>query len=96
MQVDEPVEQEQPRHRSPTPQAALPSFPRPVAPDAPSKSALALQGVDKALLGAEIIDPSHTLPLDAITRGPGELPVLSDRMRKRLTDLGITELFAGA
>ena len=92
VQDDEPAEE----HRSQTPQAALPSFPRPVAPDAPSKSTLALQGVDKALLGAELIDPSRTLPLDAFTPAPGEIPVLSDRMKKRLMDLGIVELFAGA
>ena len=96
MNVDGPIENTQPTQRSPTPQAALPSFPRPVVPDGPSKSTLALQGLDKALLGAELVDPSRTLPLDGIIRNPGELPVLSERMKKRLTELGIVELFAGA
>lgn len=92
---DEP-EPPKPPSRSPTPPAALPSFPLPVAPKAPSKATLALQGLDKALLNAELIDPALTLPLDALERPPNEGPVLSEKMKKRLVDLGVSELFAGA
>ena len=71
----------------------LPFFPLPVLPDAPSKSVLALQGLDQALVDAEVILPSKVLPIlsgkdDGGTR-------LSDRTRSRLRDIGITELFAG-
>lgn len=90
-------EQEPPKLPSrSTPPAALPSFPLPIAPKAPSKATLALQGLDKALLNAELIDPSRTLPLDALERPSDEVPVLSEKMKKRLVDLGISELFAGA
>lgn len=95
MQVDN-VDEAVHKPRSPTPQAALPSFPRPIVPDAPSKSTLALQGVDKALLQAEFIDPAHVLPLAELTKSDGGIPVLSERMKKRLVELGIVELFAGA
>lgn len=97
IQVDEETVEQ--RRHSPTPVAAFPSFPAPVAPDAPSKSELALQGVDKALINAEIIDPKHTLPLETFCTGSSadaqNLPVLSNKMRKRLLDLEIVELFAG-
>ncbi|KAF9468213.1 P-loop containing nucleoside triphosphate hydrolase protein [Collybia nuda] len=75
-----------------TNQPTLPSFPLPVHPDAPSKSVLALQGLDQALVGAEIVNPTQSLPipLDEADGGTG----LSKKMRKRLTDLGITDLFA--
>ncbi|KAJ4478534.1 P-loop containing nucleoside triphosphate hydrolase protein [Lentinula lateritia] len=79
--------------RSPTPQAALPTFPLPALPNPPSKATLALQGLDKALVDADIISPSKTLhipPDGDVDRGTG----LSEKMRKRLVDLGITELFA--
>ncbi|KAH7873423.1 P-loop containing nucleoside triphosphate hydrolase protein [Lentinula edodes] len=79
--------------RSPTPQAALPTFPLPALPNPPSKATLALQGLDKALVDADIISPSKTLhipPDGNIDGGTG----LSEKMRKRLVDLGITELFA--
>ncbi|KIK62486.1 hypothetical protein GYMLUDRAFT_501630 [Collybiopsis luxurians FD-317 M1] len=72
---------------SPTPQPALPSFPLPALPNAPSKTTLALQGLDKALVDADIIPPSKTLPIN-------DSQGLSEKMRKRLLDLGITELFA--
>jgi ATP-dependent RNA helicase DDX51/DBP6 len=81
-------------HRSPTPLATLPSFPLPALPNAPPKSVLALQGLDQALVDAEIVDPSTLLPipLDADNdAGTG----LSEKMRRRLKELGITELFAG-
>lgn len=92
------VEQDPPKppSRSPTPAAALPSFPLPVIPKAPSKATLALQGLDKALLNAELIDPALTIPLDALERPSGDLPVLSEKTKKRLVELGVSELFAGA
>ncbi|KAF8183978.1 DEAD-domain-containing protein [Pholiota molesta] len=67
------------RSLSPELRGTLPSFPLPALPNAPSKSLLALQGLDQALISAELDDGG--------TR-------LSERMRKRLRDLGITELFA--
>lgn len=78
-----------------TPEAlgALPSFPLPAHPNAPSKSLLALQGLDDALLGAELISPITTLPIPSGQDDGGTR--LSERMRKRLKDIGITELFAG-
>jgi ATP-dependent RNA helicase DDX51/DBP6 len=81
--------------RAPTPDlpGALPSFPLPTRPDAPSKLALALQGLDRALVDAQIVDPSATRSLDLYDGGDS---VLSEKMRKRLRELGITELFAGA
>ncbi|KAF8235791.1 ATP-dependent RNA helicase [Tricholoma matsutake] len=75
-----------------SPEATLPSFPLPVLPDAPSKSDLAFQGLDQALIDAEIVDPATLM---AIPDGEGNGGTgLSERIRKRLKDLGITELFA--
>jgi len=82
------------RQRSLTPMATLPSFPSPAAPDAPSKSVLALQGLDQALLDAEIVDPATSLPIPS--GGEDTTTGLSEKTRKRLKDLGIVELFAGA
>jgi len=67
---------------------ALPSFPLPELPDAPSKSALALQGLDKGLVDAEVVAQATVLPL---TEGRQ----LSERMTRRLKENGISELFAG-
>ncbi|KAI5985902.1 P-loop containing nucleoside triphosphate hydrolase protein [Pisolithus marmoratus] len=74
------------------PPDSLPLFPSPTAPDAPSKFDLAMQGVDKALLQAEVIDPATVLPV--LPPGEDEQTGLSERTRKRLLDLGISELFA--
>ncbi|KAI0368734.1 DEAD-domain-containing protein [Pilatotrama ljubarskyi] len=82
------------RPKSPTPPVALPAFPQPRRPEAPSKAVLALQGLDKALIEAEVIDPATTVPLEASQGAQDGLTGLSERMRKRLQDLGITELFA--
>lgn len=71
---------------------ALPSFPAPRRPDAPSKATLALQGLDKALIEAELVNPSKVLPITDEEEGAAGL---SHRTRKRLRELGITELFAG-
>ncbi|OCH95477.1 DEAD-domain-containing protein [Obba rivulosa] len=81
------------RPRSPTPVVALPSFPLPKRPDAPSKATLALQGLDKALIEAEIVDPSGLLAFDTTPDSDGGTG-LSERTRRRLRDLGISELFA--
>lgn len=80
--------------RSPTPLATLPSFPLPALPNPPPKSVLALQGIDQALLDAEIVDPTTVLPIDSdvdVDCNTG----LGKKSRKRLKELGIIELFAG-
>jgi hypothetical protein len=71
--------------------APLRGFPVPTQPRPPSKFVLARQGLDRSLANAEIIDPRTTLSLkeeNELTRR------LSARMRKRLGELEITELFA--
>jgi ATP-dependent RNA helicase DDX51/DBP6 len=77
--------------RSSTPSlvGALPSFPLPKHPDAPSKTDLALQGLDKSLVDAEVVWDGETQNLNDIG------PRMSERMKKRLKELGIAELFAG-
>lgn len=82
------------RPRSPTPPATLPAFPLPTRPDAPSKQTLALQGLDKALIEAEIVDPAKLLSLPSAPDDDGGTG-LSERTRRRLQELGVTELFAG-
>lgn len=72
----------------------LPSFPLPVRPDAPSKLDLALLGVDQALIDAEMVNSTTTMPIDVDVDESGT--GLSEKTRKRLVELGITELFAGA
>ncbi|KAI0087292.1 P-loop containing nucleoside triphosphate hydrolase protein [Irpex rosettiformis] len=69
-----------------TAEGALPIFPLPKRPDAPSRSVLALQGQDKALIEAELVDPRKTTSLEGIGLG--------ERTRKQLKGLGIQELFA--
>lgn len=76
------------------PLPTLPSFPLPALPDAPSKSVLALQGLDQALVGAELVDSTGLLPIPPDGEDDGGTG-LSEKMRKRLLDLGIVELFAG-
>lgn len=68
-------------------ESALPLFPLPTRPDAPSKSTLALQGQDRALIEAELVEPHRTASLADVGLG--------DKTVKRLQDLGIQELFAG-
>ncbi|KAF8899912.1 P-loop containing nucleoside triphosphate hydrolase protein [Gymnopilus junonius] len=72
--------------------ATLPSFPLPALPDAPSKSDLALLGLDQALVDAEIVSPSTVFPIPTGKEAGGTR--LSERTRRRLRDIGITELFA--
>jgi ATP-dependent RNA helicase DDX51/DBP6 len=80
--------------KSEIPEGTLPSFPLPVHPDAPSQSTLALQGLDKHIVDADIVHPSTTIP---IPEGEGDDggTRLSEKTRRRLKELGITELFAG-
>ncbi|KIJ66690.1 hypothetical protein HYDPIDRAFT_174087 [Hydnomerulius pinastri MD-312] len=70
----------------------LPSFPLPALPNAPPKSVLALQGLDKALIHAEVIDPATNLLISTGEEDDGM--GLSAKTRKRLIELGINELFA--
>ncbi|EKM58209.1 uncharacterized protein PHACADRAFT_171465 [Phanerochaete carnosa HHB-10118-sp] len=76
---------------SPAPPAALPAFPLPSRPDAPSKATLALQGLDKAIVEAELVDPRKTVPISTESEAS---VLLSEKTKKRLQELGITELFA--
>ena len=79
--------------RSPELPMSLPVFSLPAAPAAPPKSVLALQGLDQALVEAEVINPSSRLPISP--DGDDTRSRLSERTRRRLVELGITELFAG-
>ncbi|KAJ6630973.1 P-loop containing nucleoside triphosphate hydrolase protein [Mycena sp. CBHHK59/15] len=78
---------------SAAPLPTLLSFPLPALPNAPSKSVLALQGLDQALVGADIVDAAKILPIPHDGEEDGGTG-LSKKTRKRLLDLGITELFA--
>ncbi|KAJ7454699.1 DEAD-domain-containing protein [Mycena latifolia] len=82
-----------PEPAPPAPLPTLPSFPLPTHPNAPSKSDLALQGLDQALVGAEIVDATGLLPIPPEGEDDGGTG-LSEKTRKRLLDLGIVELFA--
>ncbi|PPR03678.1 hypothetical protein CVT24_007799 [Panaeolus cyanescens] len=70
----------------------LPFFPLPTLPNAPSKSALALQGLDQALVNAQLVSPSTTLAIPTGQDDGGTR--LGEKLRKRLHDIGISELFA--
>jgi len=85
------------RISSPAAPNYLPSFPLPSGPAPPSKASLSLQGLDKGLIDAEIVDPAHTLPLliRDVNDDTGDSTGLSDKTKLRLQELGITELFAG-
>ncbi|KAJ7039617.1 DEAD-domain-containing protein [Mycena alexandri] len=78
----------------PAPLPTLPSFPLPALPDAPSRSVLALQGLDRALVGAEIVDATGLLLIPPDGEDDGGTG-LGEKTRKRLLELGIVELFAG-
>lgn len=75
------------------PVPTLPRFPLPTCPNAPSKTELALQGLNRAQIEAELVDPSSTLPVDL--DADNDRSVLSLKTRKRLIDLGVNGLFAG-
>lgn len=57
VEADEPVDEPGSDH-------ALPLFPLPTRPDAPSKTELALQGLDRAQIEAELVDPNCALSID--------------------------------
>ncbi|CAE6503686.1 unnamed protein product [Rhizoctonia solani] len=73
---------------------ALPAFPLPTQPAPPSKAILALQGLDKAILDAEIIDPTATARVPASGESDPLGLRINDRTRERLAELGIESLFA--
>ena len=72
---------------------ALPRFPLPRQPEAPSPAVLYLQGVDEALIEAEVIDPAQILSFSVDDKE--DASGLSLKARQRLSQLGISELFAG-
>ena len=82
------------RHTPTPPPSSLPFFPLPSRPDAPERSELASQGLDRALARAQLVDPLLSTPL-SFDEDDNAHTGLSVRMRRRLRDLGITELFAG-
>ncbi|CAG7852587.1 ATP-dependent RNA helicase dbp6 [Serendipita indica DSM 11827] len=70
----------------------IPSFPLPSQPLPVSKVEVIRQGMDAAMLQAEIVDASVTESLDVENGNVRKR--LSSRMLRRLADLGIKELFA--
>ena len=89
-----PVEADEPNFEDePGSNRALPLFPLPTRPDAPSKTELALQGLDRAQIEAELVDPNSTLSID-LDADDDNLS-LGLKTRRVLIDLGINELFAG-
>lgn len=72
----------------------LPTSPPSTFSNAPSKSAPAFQGLSRALVDAEVVDPDMILPVPLEGADDGG-SCLSEKMRKRLHESGITELFAG-
>ncbi|KAJ3834986.1 DEAD-domain-containing protein [Lentinula raphanica] len=87
-----------PIQNSPPPisQTALPIFPLPTHPSAPSnlKTTLALQGLDRALVDAEVVPPGRTMAVKIGSDKDRWKTGLSEKMSRRLVELGITELFA--
>ncbi|KAF5342628.1 hypothetical protein D9611_001912 [Ephemerocybe angulata] len=75
------------------PEGTLPRFPLPSHPDAPSKSTLALQGLDKHITEADIVHPSTVMAIPTDGEDDGGTR-LSEKTRRQLKELGITELFA--
>jgi len=76
-----------------SPQFVSTPFPRAMPRSRPSKADLALQGIDKAVVDAEVVDSDVLVPIsDDGSAGTG----LSQRLRKRLKELGINELFSGS
>jgi ATP-dependent RNA helicase DDX51/DBP6 len=72
----------------------LPVFPLPSQPAPPSKLALALQGLDTALSSAIVIPANSTH--DISNSSSADEMGLTEKMRKRLLELDISELFAGS
>ncbi|KAH0833243.1 DEAD-domain-containing protein [Lanmaoa asiatica] len=75
------------------PAGTLLLFPAPTVPNAPPKSVLAMQGIDKALIHAKVINPTAVTSLSTAEQDPYDT-CLSWKTRRRLLDLGISELFA--
>lgn len=92
VEYPEPLEGDTEKNVTLLPPTSLPIFPLPALPNAPSKSELALQGLDKALVDAEIVDATSTIP---ISKEEDDDLGISTRTRRRLHELGITEMFAG-
>lgn len=78
-------------HHQATDAVPLAAFPMPSEQVAASQKALALQGLDPRLIEAEIVDSTRTIPMD----GPDAGLCLGSKIRMRMKELGITELFAG-
>jgi ATP-dependent RNA helicase DDX51/DBP6 len=64
-------------------------------PDVPDDSKFMKQGVDPAFARAQLVDPHLTTPLPPDEEQSADIG-LSAKTLRRLKDLGITELFAGA
>jgi len=93
-QQSQPVEADEPKSLDEQgSNRPLPRFPLPTLPDAPSKTELALQGLDRAQIEAELVDPNCTLSIDL--DADNSQSALSLKIRKRLTNLAVNELFAG-
>jgi len=93
---DLPAEPDDLGHRTPVPPLpSLPPFPLPSRPDAPETSELASQGLDRALARAQLVDPQLSTPLPLDEDQSADIG-LSAKTLRRLKELGITELFAGA
>ncbi|THH20742.1 hypothetical protein EW146_g697 [Bondarzewia mesenterica] len=73
--------------------SSLPSFPIPARPNAPARSELAAQGLDRAFARAQLVDPALSIKL-TFQGEEDEQTGLSLRTRTRLRELGIEELFA--
>ncbi|GJJ08218.1 hypothetical protein Clacol_002427 [Clathrus columnatus] len=78
--------------------SGLRPFTMPQVTQQASQKELALQGLDPALVDAELVDSTKTIPVDSFSsdsdppmKNPGSI---SSKMRKRLQNLGITEFFA--
>ena len=90
--TNDEMDADEPRISTPEP-SALPSFPQPTQPAAPSRIELASQGLDTALAQAQIVDPTSLSPISLSPEDDSS--GLSLKTRARLKELGITELFAG-
>ncbi|KAF8514545.1 DEAD-domain-containing protein [Hysterangium stoloniferum] len=71
---------------------SLPTFDMPSVTIPGSQRTLALQGLDQGLIGAEIVDSSKTIPIDSLDSDT--FGAISTKTKKRLKELGITDLFA--
>ncbi|KAI0035414.1 P-loop containing nucleoside triphosphate hydrolase protein [Vararia minispora EC-137] len=80
-----------PRALTPDP-PSLPSFPQVTLPPAPERATLAIQGIDRALAHAQLVDPALSFSLSHVAED--DASGLSLKTRTRLKELGITELFA--